>query len=326
MLLCSCLLGACVMMDSAGFIPLVLGIEMLSLPAFALMVHGAGASVASEGAFKYLLLSSIASALIMFGIAFSYGATGTLAIDAFVQLGASGSAQGLAATVLIVSGFFFKAAVFPFHAWAPDAYSSVRVHVTAFLASLVKGAVILGLVRILSTTPLNQTMVAIIATLAVVSILYGNTTAIRQTTFKRMLAYSSIAHAGYMMFAFVDTTGGRVSDLLWYVVIYALTVIVACASFNSLCRGEDDDLHTLDGAFQTSPVAALIFGLAMLSLAGLPPLPGFFAKLFVFRSAIASGYLVPAIVAFVGSFIGAIFYLAIFYRLFATQRSHEKVA
>ena len=326
MLLCSCLLGACIMMDSAGFIPLVLGIEMLSLPAFALMVHGAGASVASEGAFKYLLLSSIASALIMFGIAFSYGATGTLSIDAFVQLAVGGSAQGIAATVLIVSGFLFKAAVFPFHAWAPDAYSSVRVHVTAFLAALVKGAVILGLVRVLSTASLGTTMVSIIATLGVISILFGNTTAIRQTTFKRMLAYSSIAHAGYMMFAFVDTTGGRVSDLLWYVVIYALTVIVACASFNSLCRGEDDDLHTLDGAFQTSPVAALIFGLAMLSLAGLPPLPGFFAKLFVFRSAIASGYLVPAIVAFVGSFIGAIFYLAIFYRLFATQRSHEKVA
>jgi len=237
-----------------------------------------------------------------------------------------GSAQGVAATVLIVSGFLFKAAVFPFHAWAPDAYSSVRVHVTAFLATLVKGAVILGLVRILSTAPLSSIMVAIVATLGVVSILYGNTTAIRQTNFKRLLAYSSIAHAGYMMFAFVDTTGGRVSDLLWYVVIYALTVIVACASFNALCRGEEDDLHALDGAFQTRPVAALIFGLAMLSLAGLPPLPGFFAKLFVFRSAIASGYLVPAIVAFVGSFIGAIFYLAIFYRLFATQRSEEKVA
>src|SRR6186713_198694 len=326
MLLCSCLFGACVMMDSAGFIPLVLGIEMLSLPAFALMVHGAGASVASEGAFKYLLLSSIASALIMFGIAFSYGATGTLSIDAFVQLAMGGSAQGVAATVLIVSGFLFKAAVFPFHAWAPDAYSSVRVHVTAFLATLVKGAVILGLVRILSTAPLSSTMVAIVATLGVISILYGNTTAIRQTTFKRLLAYSSIAHAGYMMFAFVDTTGGRVSDLLWYVIIYALTVIIACASFNALCRGEEDDLHALDGAFQTRPVAALVFGLAMLSLAGLPPLPGFFAKLFVFRSAIASGYLVPAIVAFVGSFIGAIFYLAIFYRLFATQRSEEKVA
>jgi NADH-quinone oxidoreductase subunit N len=129
--------------------------------------HGArsGRDVASEGAFKYLLLSSIASALIMFGIAFSYGATGTLSIDAFVQLGAGGSAQGVAATVLIVSGFLFKAAVFPFHAWAPDAYSSVRVHVTAFLATLVKGAVILGLVRILSTRSLSSTMVAIVATL-----------------------------------------------------------------------------------------------------------------------------------------------------------------
>ena len=106
----------------------------------------------------------------------------------------------------------------------------------------------------------------------------------------------------------------------------AFTVIIACASFHALGQSEDDDLRTLDGAFQSRPVAALIFGLAILSLAGLPPLPGFFAKLFVFRSAIASGYLVPAILAFVGSFIGAIFYLAIFYRLFATQRSEEKVA
>jgi NADH-quinone oxidoreductase subunit N len=129
-----------------------------------------------------------------------------------------------------------------------------------------------------------------------------------------------------MMFAFVDSTGGRVSDLLWYVAIYALTVIVACASFRSLHPGEDDDLQVLDGAFQSRPVAALIFGLAMLTLSGLPPLPGFFAKLFVFRSAIASGYLGPAIVAFVGSFIGVIFYLSLFYRLFATQRSEEKVA
>jgi NADH-quinone oxidoreductase subunit N len=326
MLLCSSLLGALVMMDSAGFISLVLGIEMLSLPAFALMVHGARSGTAGEGAFKYLLLSSLASAVLMFGIAFSYGATGTLSIDAFAQLAADGSAAGIAATVLIVSGFFFKAAVFPFHAWAPDAYSAVNVHVTAFLASIVKGAVILGLVTILSTVPLASVTVAVIATLSLISVLYGNTAAIKQTTFKRMLAYSSIAHAGYMMFAFVDTTGARVSDLLWYVVIYATTVIVACASFRWLHPGEDDDLRVLDGAFQSRPVAALVFGLAMLTLAGLPPLPGFFAKLFVFRSAIASGYLGPAIVAFVGSFIGAIFYLALFYRLFATQRSEERMA
>ena len=319
LLFCSSLLGALTIMDSAGFISLVLGIEMMSLPAFALIVYGAGANLSAEGAFKYLLLSSVASALLLFGIAFSYGATTTLSLDAFAKLAASGTVEGVGITVLIATGFFLKAAVFPFHAWAPDAYSSTRIHVTAFLASIVKGAVILAFVRILTAT-LPPTMVAVIATLSIFSIVFGNVAAIRQTSFKRLLAYSSIAHAGYMLFAFVDTTGGRASDLLWYVAIYALTVIIACASFSSLCEDEDGPVQSLDGAFQSRPVAAIVFGLAMLSLAGLPPLPGFFAKLFVFKSVVASGYLIPTTIAFVGSFIGVTYYLGLFYRLFAAPR------
>jgi NADH-quinone oxidoreductase subunit N len=317
-LLCSSLFGASIVMDSAGFISLVLGIEMLSLPAFALLVHLGGAS-GSEGAFKYLLLSAVASALLMFGIAFSYGATGLLSIDAFAHIASGESALGAAATVLIASAFFVKAAVFPFHGWAPDAYSAARIHVTAFLAAIVKGAVILAFVRILPGVALGAETVAIITALSIGSILFGNAAAIRQHKFKRLLAYSSIAHAGYMMFAFVDVTGGRATDLLWYVIIYALTVIVACASFSRLCPGEQDDVQALDGTFQSRPIAALIFGLAMLSLAGLPPLPGFFAKLFVFRSVIASGHLVPAIIAFTGSFIGVTYYLGLFYRLFTAS-------
>ena len=313
-LVCSSLLGAMVVMDSAGFIALFIGIEMLSLPAFALMLHGAGATVASEGAFKYLLLSSVASALILFGIALGYGAAGTLAVDAFA---AGDSAQALAAGVLVAAGFFLKAAVFPFHAWAPDAYSGVRVPVTAFLAAIVKGAVILALVRVFSTAPLEPAIAAIVVALSLLSIVYGNLTAIRQARFKRLLAYSSIAHAGYMVFALVDVTGSRAEDLLWYVAIYALTVIVACAAFTALCPGDGDDIRSLDAAFHARPAPALLFGLCMLSLAGIPPLPGFFAKLFVFKSVIASGYLGSAVVAFVGSFIGVTYYLGLFFRLFA---------
>lgn len=317
LLLCSSLLGAFVVMDSAGFVSLVLGIEMLSLPALALIIHETEAAVAGEGAFKYLLLSSVASALLLFGIAFSYSMTGGLSIDVFAQTAASGTAEAAATTTLIAGGFFLKAAVFPFHAWAPDAYSAARVHVTAFLASVVKGAVILGLLRILMSVPLSAPIAAVVLVLALASIAFGNATAIRQSNFRRLLAYSSIAHAGYMLFAFADVTGGRITDLLWYVVIYALTVIVACASFSRLCPGDQDDVRLLDGAFQSHPVAALVFGLAMLSLAGLPPLPGFFAKLFVFRSVIASDHLWWSVAAFVGSFIGFTYYLGLFYRLFA---------
>jgi NADH-quinone oxidoreductase subunit N len=313
------LLGALVVMDSAGFISAFIGLEMLSLPAFALMVHGTGSSSASEAALKYLLLSSIASALILFGIAFSYGATGSLAVDAFAAAVAGESVLGLAAGMLVAAGFFLKAAVFPFHGWAPDAYCGARLQVTSFLASIVKGTIILGLVRILGTGALNSATIALVGALSLLSIYFGNFAAIRQSTFKRLLAYSSIAHAGYMSIAFADTTGARASDLLWYVAIYASTVIAACASFAVLCPDDADDVRALDGAFQSHPAAALILGLALLSLAGLPPLPGFFAKLFVFSSAIASGHLVAASVAFAGSFIGVTYYLRLFFRLFATD-------
>ena len=316
---CSSLLGASVVMDSAGFVSLFLGIEMLSLPAFALMVHRAGTTAASEGAFKYLLLSSVASALLLFGIALAYGVAGSLTIEGFAAALDAGSTQATTAGILIASGFFLKAAVFPFHGWAPDAYASAHVNVTGFLASIVKGTVILALVRVLSTVPLDPVIASVIGVLAVLSIYFGNVTAIGQRGFRRLLAYSSIAHAGYMLFAFVDRTGARADDLLWYVAIYAATVIVAAAAFATLCPGDSDDIRSLDGTFETHPVASLAFGLAMLSLAGIPPLPGFFAKLFIFKSVIASGYLAAAVIAFVGSFIGVTYYLSLFFRIFATE-------
>ncbi len=315
-LLASSLLGAMVMMDSAGFISLFLGIEMLSLPAFALIVHGNSDSASGEGAFKYLLLSSVATALMLFGISLSYGGTGSLEIAPFAAAVLKGGVLNLTAGLLVLSGLFLKAAVFPFHGWAPDAYSSARIHITAFLASAVKGAVILTLVRVFSTVALNATAVGAIIVLSLLSIFYGNITAIRQTTFKRLLAYSSIAHAGYMIIALIDTTGARAADLLIYVAIYALVTVLACASFSAINASEQDNLKSLEGAFRTHPVASLLLAFAMLSFAGIPPLPGFFAKLFVFRSVMASAYIVPAVVAFAGSFIGITFYLGIVMRLF----------
>ena len=322
-LIASSLLGALIILDSAGFIPLFMGIEILSLPGFALMVLNSGATSASEGSFKYLLLSSVASALILFGLSLVYGSTGTLEISAFTSAVSAGGLQNLAATVMILSGFFLKAAVFPFHGWAPDAYSSARLPVTAFLASIVKAAVILGLVRILADTTLSPEAVGVIAILAILSLFYGNITAIHQTTFKRMLAYSSIAHAGYMIFALTDNTGSRIETLLYYVAVYAVTTITACASF-SIISNQDDSLDNLDAGFKSQPLAAIILSLSVLSLAGIPPLPGFLAKFFIFKAVIASGYLVPAIVAFVASYIGTFFYLGIVLRLFKGERAIEQ--
>ena len=319
MLVASMVFGAMLILQSAGFASLFLGIEMLSLPAFALMVQEQGDGLAAEGAFKYLVLSSVASALLLFGISLAYGHTGTLSIAAFAQALPAGSAQVRAAGLLVLSGLFFKAAVFPFHAWAPDAYASARLQVTALMASLVKAAVVLALVRILAGLVLDPGTVWAIGALAIVSILFGNLAALGQTRFKRLLAYSSIAHAGYMIFALTDSTGSRAEDLLWYTAFYAGATLLACAAFAVLCPGEDDSLQRLDGQFTRHPVAAVLLTVAVLSLAGLPPLPGFFAKLFIFKSVVASGHLFAAILAFVGSFLGLAYYLGIVLRLFRTD-------
>jgi NADH-quinone oxidoreductase subunit N len=318
----SSLLGGLVILDSAGFASLFMGIELLSLPAFALIVHGQGPGVASEGAFKYLVLSSVASALMLFGISLAYGASGSLAIEAWAALLDQDSAHARAAGLLVLSGLFLKAAVFPFHGWAPDAYASSRLPVIALLAGLVKAAVVLALVRIVGAAPLDAVSAAMITTLALASIFFGNLAALNQRRFKRLLAYSSVAHAGYMIFALLDTTGQRPGDLLWYSVLYALATLLACAAYDRLC-GEDDDLAALDGKFAQRPFAALLLGFAVLSLAGLPPFPGFFAKLFVFRSVVASGQLVPAVVAFAGSFLGLAYYLGLVLRLFRTDAQRQ---
>lgn len=314
-------LGGMQILNSAGFASLFLGIEMLSLPAFALIVHAQGSSQASEGAFKYLVLSSVASALLLFGVSLAYGLSGSLSLAAFAQALASSNAQAQAAGLLVVSGLFLKAAVFPFHAWAPDSYAAARLPVTALMASLVKAAVVLALVRITHGVVLDTHTALLVGALAIVSIVFGNLAALGQQRFKRLLAYSSVAHAGYMIFALVDVTGSRGDDLLWYTAFYAGGTLLACASFAVICPGDDDSLQGLDGQFARHPVAAMLLALAMLSLAGLPPMPGFFAKLFVFKSVVASGHLLAAILAFAGSFVGLAVYLGIVVRLFRNDLS-----
>lgn len=325
-LLVACsMLGALVIADSAGFASFFMGIEILSLPAFALIVLERGPTAASEGALKYLVLSSVASALVLFGIAIAYGASGSLAIADWAHAFAAGHARASAAGILLACGLFLKAAVFPFHGWAPDAYGSARLPVTAMLASLVKAAVILALLRLVAPLPQRGDVAALAVGLGLLSIFYGNVAALAQRSLRRLLAYSSIAHAGYMLFALLDTTGAGGDDLFWYALTYALGTVLACAGAAALLATDDDPLSALEGRFADRPIAAVLLAIAVLSLAGVPPFPGFFAKFLVFRSAVASGHLFAALAAFAGSFVGLPYYVGIVVRLFRRDGRDERL-
>jgi NADH-quinone oxidoreductase subunit N len=264
------------------------------------------------------------------GVSFLYGGTGTLALSAFSQALGSPNTMAQAAVVLVVVAFFLKAAIVPFHAWAPDAYEGASVPVTAYMATVVKAGVLLAAARLFSTTPVGRPMADLLTLLPLISMVWGNLAAIRQTSFRRMIAYSSIAHAGYLFFAFLGAGPGRFQAVVFYILAYALMNLLA---FASLPRGGDDAtsdrLDSLKGMYQRRPFAALMLGLAMLSLAGIPPLPGFVAKFLIFKNVIAAGYTVYAVLGLIGSYLGIYFYLRVIQYAFmsadaVSQPSNER--
>lgn len=307
------LYGACLMPSSMSFLTLFLGIELLSLPVYVLVLLAFQRPEGAEAALKYLVLGGTATATFLFGTAFLYGATGTLGIESFATAFWTGNPMALTGAALVVAALFLKAAVVPLHAWAPDAYEAATVPVTAYMATVVKAAVLLAALRIFVNAP----VAAMIALLPLVSMAWGNLAAIRQTSFRRMIAYSSIAHAGYLYFAFLGAGPGRYQAVMFYLATYGVMTLLA---FTALPGGgddaADDRLDALKGLFHRRPAAALAIAAAMLSLAGLPPLPGFVAKFLIFRNVVAAGHTGWAVAGLVASYLGLYFYLRVVQYMF----------
>ena len=316
-LVLSALYGACLMISSDSFLTLFLGIELLSLPVYALVLLAFGRPQCAEASLKYLVLGGTASATLLMGAALLFGWSGTLAISSFASALGSGDALAVAGVVLILVAFFLKGAIAPFHAWAPDAYEAASVPVTAFMATIVKGAVLLAAVRLFGTQKLSPGVATIVAALPLASIVWGNLAAMRQASFRRMIAYSSIAHAGYLFYAFLGEGALRFQAVAFYVLAYGVMNVLA---FASLPRDADDAardrLDNLKGLFRRQPYHAVMIAVAMLSLAGLPPFPGFIAKFLIFKNAIAAGYTLYAVLGLVGSYLGIYFYLRVVQFLF----------
>jgi NADH-quinone oxidoreductase subunit N len=316
-LVLSALYGACLMVSADSFLTLFLGVELLSLPVYVLVLLAFRRPQSAEAALKYLVLGGTASAMLLMGASLLYGWSGTLELAAFGR--ALGSSEPLAVTgaLLVVVAFFLKAAIAPFHAWAPDAYEGASVPVTTFMATIVKGAVLLAAVRLFGSAPLSGPMVGVVATLPLVSIVWGNLAAMRQPGLRRMIAYSSIAHAGYLFYAFLGDGQLRFQAVAFYILAYGVMNILAFASLPpDADDAARDRLENLKGLFHRQPYAAVTIAIAMLSLAGLPPFPGFIAKFLIFKNVIEAGYTLYAVLGLVGSYLGIYFYLRVVQYLF----------
>ena len=316
-LLLSSLYGVCLLQSADSFATVFLGLELMSLPVYVLVLLAWRRPQSAEAALKYLVLGGAATATFLMGASLLYGGSATLSIDAFPRALAAGDGLSRAAVVLVVLAFFLKAAIVPFHAWAPDAYEAASVPVTAYMATIVKAGVVLAALRLFGRAQLAAPMLGLVAALPLASIVWGNLAAMRQPSLRRMIAYSSIAHAGYLFYALLGDPAGRLQAIAFYLLAYGLMNLLA---FAALPAADDDvardRLDNLRGLFHRAPFAALMLGLAMLSLAGIPPLPGFVAKFLIFRNVMTSGHALLAVLGLVGSYLGIYFYLRVIQLMF----------
>jgi NADH-quinone oxidoreductase subunit N len=318
------LLGQFVMISANNFLTVYLGIELLSLALYALVALRREHAVATEAAMKYFVLGALASGFLLYGMSMVYGATGTLDLPLIADKLASGQADRLImvfGTVFIVAGLAFKLGAVPFHMWVPDVYQGAPTAMTLLIGAAPKFAAFAIVIRLLVSGMFGvaadwQQMLMI---LAVLSLIVGNLIAIMQTNVKRLLAYSTIAHMGFMLLGFVSgvvgsETKGAVDAYaasLFYVVTYVITTL---GSFGVLLiassRGfECETLDDLKGLAQRHPWLAGIFLILVFSLAGIPPTVGFYAKLVVLEAVVQAGHIWLAVLAVMASLVGAFYYL-----------------
>ena len=324
--------GATVMASAAELITLFLGLELMSLSLYCLCAIS-GRRQGAEGALKYFILGSYSSAFFLFGMALLYGVSGsTFLVDVQAAVPRSDVLLLRTAMGFILFGLAFKVALVPFHFWAPDAYQGAPLPVTAFMACAVKAAAFAAAIRFFfGIFPgLYQFWSPIIWLLALLSMLGGNLIALRQRSITRMLAFSSIAHAGYIMTAFLAPAGqhGGAAAVLYYLCAYTLSTLGAFAVLyvvSSAKPGDDkaDDLSEFYGLGYSQPMLAFAMSLFLLSLAGLPPgMAGLIGKFYVFNAAIKAGYTGLVIAGVIGSAISCGYYLRVIVLMyFAGERT-----
>ncbi len=311
-------LGMMVMISASNFLTLYLGLELLSLSLYAMVALRRDSVVATEAAMKFFILGALASGFLLYGMSLVYGVTGALDITRVAEVIQSGVVDPtvlVVGLVFIIAGISFKLSVAPFHMWVPDVYQGAPTAVVLFIGSAPKLAAFGFVMRLLveGMGGMVADWQGMLIILAVLSMAVGNFAAIAQTNIKRMLAYSTISHMGFMLLGIISADGNGYSSSMFYIVVY---VIMTLGTFGMLMllSNEEFEAERLDdfkGLNRRNPWYAFITLLLMFSLAGIPPTVGFYAKLSVLQAVLGAGYVWLAVVAVLFSLVGAFYYLRI---------------
>ena len=320
--------GAVVMVSFGNLSMFFLGIEVLSISLYILAASNRLSIKSNEAGMKYFLMGSFASAIILFGICLIYGAMGTFDIAEIYDWSRSAELPiwfpiGIA---MVTIGMLFKIAAVPFHFWAPDVYEGSPALTTATMSTLAKVVAMATLYKLLSAMNADMTPAVqiIIVTLSMASMTVGNIMALKQANVKRMLAFSGISHAGFMLMTLLSLSTSA-GSLLYYATAYSLSGIAAFSVILYVCKNrENEDIANFHGLGKTNPLLAAILTAALLSMAGIPIFAGFFAKLVLFNQTIQAGYLVLVIVAVVNSIISVGYYFKLILAMYAKEPNETR--
>jgi len=327
------MLGMMVMISASNFVVLYIGLEIQALSLYAMVALQRDSAVASEAAMKYFVLGAMASGFLLYGMSMIYGGTGSLdvqTISALIRDGQANTMLLVFGLAFLVAGLAFKLGVAPFHMWVPDVYHGAPTAMTLLIGSAPKLAAFAFVMRILveSLQPLMIHWSGMLVVLAVLSMAVGNITAIAQTNIKRMFAYSTIAHMGFLLVGVLSGTLDGYSGAMFYAVAYVLMTLGGFGMVMLLSREgfEADKIDDYKGLNQRSPWLALMMLILMFSMAGVPPTIGFYAKFSVLSAAVQTGHITLVVIAVLLSLVGAFYYLRIVKLMyFDAPESHEKL-
>lgn len=314
LLLVAATIGMCFMASASDLVMIYLAIETTSIPLYVLAGFLLNDNKSTEGGFKYLLFGALTSAILLYGLSLLYGFAGTTSLDHLAPIFTAPSALTLGLLSLLLVGFGFKVAIVPFHFWAPDTYQGAPSPIAGYLSTASKAAGFVVLLRLLvvafpATAIQWEWMLAILAALTMT---LGNLVALAQKDIKRLLAYSSIAHAGYALIGLIAFNDLGIASLIFYIIAYILTNLAAFGIVTAVGRVTgSDELDSYRGLSRRSPYLALALLSAFLSLTGMPPFGGFIAKVLVFAAGVQTGWTWLVVVGVINSVVGLYYYLTV---------------